>query len=350
MMRGRRSLFALALTIFAAYCSIGQTVWTTKASSSGGATAEPLPSATPQPAKVGAGVKRWFDLDNALLQTRYQNIRTNASPSANSSKLQWQVFIKGHFQFDSKAKYRVNWLVQTGNNFTAGWNNTGWGTGLPQTNLYVKQLYFDAKPSKRFEFQIGGIEVNRGEATEAVTYDNDAYLTGERISVRAPKQLFFDEISATNAFLGDLNHPSIFQRLHHLSESNYHQFLVRKQAIKQIGFSVDYTFESGKDRLHEAIRFKAPKQLFFNTLLFETYQRLDPQRDAGFNLFGERVANKWLTLNGGFSIIDRRMTLNGDKFQPGHRVYIGSVIQLNHAFSVNSFFSHAIGPLPTAST
>ena len=310
------------------------------------------PAATPAPAptKIGPKFKRWFDLDSAVLQTRYQNIKTNANLAPDSSKLQWQVFLKGHFQFDEEAKYRVNWLVQTGNSFTSGWNNTGLGTGARQTNLYVKQLFFDAKPTKKFEFQVGGIEFNRGEATEAITYDNDAYLTGERVIFRAPKQLYFDEISLTNAYLGDLSHPSVFQRFHHLAKSDYHQFLVRKQATKQVGFSVDYTFESGKDRLHEAVKFKAPKQLFFDTVLFETYQRLDPQRDAGMNLFAEKVANKWLTVNGGFARTDRRITLNGDKFQPGHRLYVGSVIRINHAFSFNPVLVHAVGTLPTAST
>ena len=316
----------------------------------GAITAGPTPSPSPQPTWIGADVKRWFDLDAALLQTRYQNIRTNANPAANVSRQQWQVYLKGHFQFDDKGKYRINWLVQTGNNFTTGWNNTGLGTGPPQTNLYVKQLYFDARPSTKFEFQIGGIDFNRGEATEAVTYDNDGYLAGERITVRAPKQLFFDEISATNAYIGDLNHPSIFQRFHRLGESNYHQFLIRKQATKQIGFSVDYTFDTGKDFLHEAFRFKAPKRLFFDTLLFESYQRLDPQRNAGFNLFGEKVVNKRLIVNGGFARIDRLMTLNGDRFPPGRRVYIGSVIKLNHAFSFNPVLIHAIGALPAASS
>jgi hypothetical protein len=308
------------------------------------------PSPTPHPTKISKEFKRWFDLDSALFQTRYQYIKTNANPKADVSRQQWQIYLKGHFQFDKRAKYRVNWLVQTGNNFTTGWNSTGLGTGPSQTNLYVKQLYFDAKPTRKFEFQIGGLEFNRGEATEAITYDNDGYLTGERITFRAPKQLFFDEISATNAYLGDLTHPSIFQRFHHLGKSDYHQFLVRKQATKQIGFSFDYTFESGKDRLHEAVRLKAPKQLFFNTVLFESYQRLDPQRDAGVNMFAEKVANKWLTLNGGFARTDRRITLNGDRYQPGHRVYFGSIIKLNHAFSFNPFIIHAVGALPTAST
>jgi hypothetical protein len=333
----------LAISLNAATQSV---VSDQSASNGPNATASP----TPQPTKIGPRFKRWFDLDSTVLQFRYRRIVTNANPAADVSQAQWQVAAKGHFQFDEKAKYRVNWLVQTGNTFTTGWNNTGLGTGAPQTNFYVKQLYFDAKPTKKFEVQVGGIEFNRGETTEAISYDNDGYLTGERIIVRAPKQLFFDEISATNAYLGDINQPSIFKRFHHLAKSDYHQFLVRKQAAKQIGFSVDYTFQSGMDTLHEAVRFKAPKQLFFDTVLFETYQRLDPQRDAGMDLFAEKIVNKRFTFNGGFSSIDRRVTLNGDKFQPGHRLYIGSVIKLNHAFSFNPVLVHAVGALPTAST
>lgn len=339
MKLGLSSLLILICAAFAgAQSTVGQM---------GGALAKPSPA--PVPTWVGRDVKRWFDLDAASLQTRYRYIDIAPPLLPNISQGQWQVLFRGHFQFDAKAKYRVNWLVQTGNNFISGWNNLGWGTGPPQTNLFVKQLYFDARPTKKFEFQVGGIDINRGEATEAITYDNDGYLTGERVTVRAPKQFFFDEISATNGYLGDLLHPSVFSRFKHLAKSDYHQFLVRKQVTKEVGLSVDYTFDSGKDRLHEAVRIKAPKRIYLDTLVFEVYQRLDPQRDAGFDIFGERLVNKRLTVNGGFSKIDRRMTLNGDKFQPGNRLYLGSVIKLGHSFTLNPVIVHAVGDLPPGS-
>ncbi|MBV9240995.1 MAG: hypothetical protein JO314_03210 [Acidobacteria bacterium] len=319
-------------------------------SESSATTAIPTASPTPYPTKVSLKFKRWFDLDAFNLQTRYRYIATN-SGKGNTNQQQWQAYIKGHFQLDDKASYRVNWLVQTGPTFTTGWNNTGMGTGLHQTNFYVKQLYFDAKPSKKFEFQIGGIEFNRGETTEAISYDNDGYLTGERITIRDPKALYFDEISAAVGYVGDVNHPSVFYRFkQHFNNFNYHQLLVRKQVTKQIGWSADYTFQDGRDTLHEGVRIKAPKAVFFDTFLFESYQRLAPQRDAGMNAFAEKVVNKRFTINGGFGRIDRRVTLNGDKFQPGHRLYLGSVIKLNHAFSLNPVLVHAVGALPTAST
>src|SRR5947209_13711087 len=78
-------------------------------SSSGHAAPAATPKPTPVPTKISPRFKRWFDLDAALFQTRYQYIKTNSNPAANSSKQQWQVFIKGHFQLDDEAKYRVNW-------------------------------------------------------------------------------------------------------------------------------------------------------------------------------------------------------------------------------------------------
>ena len=63
--------------------------------------------------------------------------------------------------------------------------------------MNLKLLYLDAKPVKSFEFQIGGIAVNQGENTEATGYDNDVYITGERVLIRRPKKLYFDKISLT---------------------------------------------------------------------------------------------------------------------------------------------------------
>jgi hypothetical protein len=310
----------------------------------------PTPKPTPVPTKIGPKFKRWFDLDAANLITRYRYIGTN-SGSGNTSQQQWQTLWRGHFQFDKKARYRVNWLVQSGPTITTGWNNTGLGTGQGQTNLFVKQLYFDAKPNKTVEFQIGGIDFNRGENTEAVTYDNDAYLSGERIAIRGPKSLYFDEISATVGFIGDFTHPSVFRRFRtDLDHWNYHQFLVRKQITKQLGFSADYTFQDGRDTLHEAVRVKDPKRLYFDTLLLETYQRLDPQRDAGINAYAEKIVNKHFTLGGGFARIDRRLTLNGDRFPPGKRLYITALFKIDPVWSVSVPFTEAIGKLPGSSS
>ena len=42
----------------------------------------------------------------------------------------------------------------------------------------------------------------RGQSTEITTYDNDAYVTAGRVSVRRPREVFFDDISVSVGYVG----------------------------------------------------------------------------------------------------------------------------------------------------
>lgn len=293
-------------------------------------------------------VKRWFEFDTLSLSTRYRLIR-NASDLTIGNALQYQFAGRGHFKFDKDGKYSVYAGLFTGSAINGGWNNTGVGTGKPQTNLYLKQLYLYAKPVKGLEFQFGGIAVNNGENTEITGYDNDAYLTGTRVAVRMPKKYYFDEISATYAYFGDLITPSVTHRFKHLNKSNYHQFLVRKQVNKHVSFSADYTFESGRDTLHQAVKFKIPESHIIDTVLFENYQRVDPDRGYGFSLYGEKVLKKTVTLGGGFARVDRPMT-NADRFPTGKRVYVNAAVKLTRELTLSSILINGVGHLPSATS
>jgi len=288
------------------------------------------------------------DVDQLNLLTRYRFVEADNTDTVFNQQ-QWRFELRTRFKFDKKGRYSVNGTVFTGPGFTNGWANLGPGTGQGQTNLFVKHLFFDAKPTKKVEVQVGGININNGENSEVTAFDLDNYIMGERIIVRAPKTFFFDELSATNASINDLTHPSVFGRFHRLNESNYHQFLVRKQITKEVGFSTDYTFASGTDTLHEAVRLH-PKDFFFNTLLFDTYQRISPYPDYGLDLFAEKVINHRVTINGGFARIDERLVLNGDKFPPGKRLYATAIFKLRHDLTFSPVFVHAVGDLPTPTT
>ena len=305
----------------------------------------PAPNATPVDQKPADKFKRWFEFDALAFSPRYRLIR-DASDETIGNAAQFQVVGRGHFKFDKKGRYSIHLGLYTGNNITGGWNNTGWGTGDAQTNLYLKQLYFAAKPVDGLEIQVGGIGFNNGVATEVTGYDNDAYLTGERVSVRLPKKAYFDEISVTNGYLGDIRAPSVFGRLKHLNKSNFHQFLVKKVLNKHISFSADYTFEGGRDFLRQAIKFKLPESGILDTILFENYQRLDPDPGYGFSLYGEKTVHKKLVLGAGFARIDAPM-FNADRFPPGNRFYASATWRLTREFSVTPFFIQAIGDLPT---
>ena len=94
------------------------------------------PSPTPTPS---ANIHRWFDLEALSIATRYRYIdAANGAIVGNSQ--QWQMAARGRLKFDRKGKYSVLAHMQSGNTFTGGWDNTGFGTGDLQTNLFLDLL------------------------------------------------------------------------------------------------------------------------------------------------------------------------------------------------------------------
>jgi hypothetical protein len=308
---------------------------------------KPAPVKSPEPIP-NAALKRWVDLDALAISTRYRLIENNAGITTNN-QMQWQFNGRGRFKFDRAGKYSVYAVAGTGLSLTSGWNNTGWGTGDGQPEIFLKQLYFEAKPVKPVGVQVGGIGINNGEGTEIVGYDNDVYMMGERIQLRSPKHLYFDEVSVTFGHLGDANVPNVFRRFQRLDEWNYHQTLVRKKISNVVSISADYTYEAGRDILRQAIRFKPPKGKPLDTILFENYEQLSPEVGYGFNIFGDKQFWKRLTIGGGFARIDRPL-LNGDRFPQGNRLYMTSNLRISREFSVSTALIHGVGDLPAAST
>lgn len=291
-------------------------------------------------------IKRWVEFDALSFSTRFRNVEFN-SDAASVNQQQFQLAARVKFKFDSDGKYSVNAGLFTGNNIISGWNNTGLGTGDGVATIFLKHFYFDAKPAKGIEIQVGGFGVANGENTEITGYDNDVYLTGERVSIRRPKALYFDEISVTNAFIGDITTPNVFRRFKRLGNSNYHQVMVRKTFNKRVGFSADYTFDAGNDLLRQAVNIKTPELHFLDRVLFENYQRIAPNAGYGFSLFGEKKIHGRFTLGGGFAHIDELM-LNADRFPRGNRLYVTSAIKFTRELSLNTTLIQAVGTLPTS--
>ena len=308
-----------------------------------GVTSAQSPSPTPV---IHSEIKRWLDIETLAVSTRYRYIETNGGTSTSAQ--QYALTARARFKFDSKGKYSVVGHVSTGNNITSGWNNTGLGTGDFQGEFYVKQLFFEAKPIKPLVIQFGGIAPYNGESTEITGYDNDSYLMGERVRLQDPKRFYFDEITATNGFIGDPTRPNVFRRFKRLAKSNYHQFLVRKTINKRVGFSADYTFDSGTDTLRQAVKVNLPETKVVDSLRFENYERLDPQPGYGFGLTGEKRATSKLVLLGGVTKISHAM-LNGDRYPRGTRLFLGGTYRITPEFSVTPVIIQGLGPLAAPS-
>ncbi len=231
-------------------------------------------------------------------------------------------------------------------------------------NLYVRQLYLKAEPVDGLEFSYGSLPINKGVNSEATSYDDDGYVSGGRVSVKRPKQLWFDEMSATYAYLGDVFQPNFFRRTKRFKQSNYHQFLVRKKLMGgKVDVSADYTFQDGSDTMREAVLFDVKGSKVLDTVRVEAYQRLGDvvvrgktfEAGSGFHVQGEKTLFKRLTLTGGVASIDRHYTvygeysntsldwfgfaLNGDQTGIGKRVITKANYKLTDDLSVSMLYS-----------
>jgi hypothetical protein len=294
-----------------------------------GQTVQPSASA----AAVHAGrISRWLDLQTGNLGTRYKRAKPSNGPWFY--QLQYQFIARGRITFDREGHYYAGFRLGTGDVFAYSWNSTRAGSGTPSAKVDLKDLFFSGTPRNLFEVQFGGIGINRGESTEITTYSNNGYMVGERVSVRRPDKFFFDEISATGAYLNDAENPGVAGRFHHLVDMNYHQFLISKKIHKRASVSADYTFQDGIETLRQAIKLYPQKNRFFDSLVFENYQRLDFHPAWGFALSVQKSPIPRLAVTWGFVHIDQHyVNWNADRLGKGKRLFIAASYNFWREFS-----------------
>lgn len=303
-----------------------------------------LSHTSPQPE---GRLSRWLELQTLSISSRYRYIENSAGATA-ANQNQYQIAIRGRFKLDAEGKYSIHAGLFSGNNFSGGWNRSGWGTGAAQTNLFLKQLYFSAKPVKGVELQYGGLNILHGESTDLTGYAFEGYIVGQRLSLTRPKEIFFDEVSVTYGYLGDTNQPGLNKRFHRLKKSNYHQFLLAKTINNRVKISGDYTSESGIDTLRQAVKVQIHETRAIDALHFENYQRLGADGGYGFAVYGEKKIHQRLSLGGGYAQIEHRL-LNADRIGQGKRFFATGLITLSPEFSISVFATRAIADLSSSS-
>ena len=236
--------------------------------------------------------------------------------------------------------------------------------------MNFRQLYFSATPVKELSFEYGSLGIERGASTEATTYDEDGYLTGERLRILDPNHLFFDQIAVTFAYEGDLFHPSFFDRAERLGQSNYHQFLAGKRFGNRLRTSIDYTFDKGTHTLRQAALLKVPELKVVDSVRPELYQRLNDKvlsgetysSGSGFAITASKAFAKKLQLEGGYAGIDQQygvltgdrllavfgFSMNGDAFLTGNRVFLRSNWNVSPYISLFGYYTHEVTAPPAA--
>ena len=171
---------------------------------------------------------RWLDLQAASVATQHVCLKTGLGVTT-ANQQQYQVAVRGRFKLDAKGRFGINAGLYTGANFIGGFNNTGLGMGKAQSNLYLKHLYLSSLPLDGVEVQYGSLDTWHDESTDITGYAYNGYVVGERLSIKRPRELFFDDISIAYGYVGDLNSPNAIGRLHRLGQSNSHRFMLKKK-------------------------------------------------------------------------------------------------------------------------
>ncbi|MDP3719038.1 MAG: hypothetical protein Q8T13_14845 [Acidobacteriota bacterium] len=315
--------------------------------------AQPAPPAPPaQPAPPAPAIRRWLDVQSVHAASRFRWYK-NSAGRLNSSSLQWQSQLRGRFLFDQAGRYSIGTLASTGSTLPSSWNNTGGGLGQYSGAFNVKQLFLSAEPVKGLELQAGGLFMNRGEMAEHLTYDSDAYIVGERVTVR-PSKGRVTQIAVTAGHFGDFREVNVFKRLDRMTDLNYGQALVGFRLGPRAAASVDYTHEDGRDIIRQGINLRMPATVKLLTALkFEAYQRVSDDDGQGFHAAAD-ARWKRLSVTGGVMSVDRNYTVgtipfNGDRYETGHRWYSIGGVTLTRDLSVGWFQSEAFNvdfPIP----
>jgi hypothetical protein len=282
-------------------------------------------------------LRRWFELEAAVLAARYRAIE-NSAGRLTSNHLQHRQQFRARFKFDPRGRYAVHAGLFTGTSFTSSWNNTGLGTGSPGVNLRLKQLFASASPVSGLQFQVGSLYVNRGEQTEITSYDEDGYLVGERVQVTRPADVWLDEIAFTNAALAHTTRPSVAHRWDGFSDPNYRQFLVRKR-MGRVAASSDFTTLEGARTIRAAVTVAlAPA-----SIRLETYRRMRVLPAGGFAVTVERPLTDWLRASGGYASVDPDYGgLNADRFDRGRRVFVTTAVTFTPWLNLSLFATRAV--------
>ena len=304
-----------------------------------------LAQTSPQPAPAQAtptpAIRRWLDVQQLSLGGRFRWFK-NSDERLVSSTLQWQPQVRARFLFDKAARYSMNAFAASGATFTASWNNTGGGIGRFAHPFNVKQLFVQAETVKGLELQAGGLHMNRGENAENLSYDNDAFIVGERATVR-PAKGPVTQVSLTAAYFGDLRQPNVFKRLHRLNEWNYGQALVGIRLSPRVNASAEYTYEDRRDILRQAVTIRPPESVKkVTSIKVEAYQRVSPDRGYGVNASTDlRLASR-LVVTGGVMSVDKNYgPFNGDRYEIGNRWYTIGTFTVARDLTVGWFQTEA---------
>lgn len=299
----------------------------------------PPPSA---PAEPPAAWRRWIDPQVGTYGLRYRTIADGAG-DVTTNQLQHKATLRIRFKIDRAGQFGLVLGGLTGSSYTGSWNPTGLGTGEPTFDFFPRQLFLSAAPVKSVELQMGSLYMQRGELTEIVSYDNDGYVMGERLLLRAPSRLYFDEIAVTTGYVNDVRLPNLFDRTRRIGDWNYGQVVATKRLHPALSVTAEYAGLGDQHVMRAAAVIRSKRLRVVDLLRFEEYTRLDA-RAFGFDVEGQKAVSSRTTVGVGLADIDRFAgALNADRFGQGRRFYTSTSTRLVNDLVLQTWLGHAVG-------
>jgi hypothetical protein len=368
-----------------------------------------------KPANEKPLTDRWLDLETLSNSERYRNAYAVGGVH-DFDNAQQRSLIVGKIKFDSEGRYKIGFRASSGRYFNWAYSSYTGSSFLSRVTkpdflpslltvpeqfalyqaevadpaglaflssslnskggqFYMRELYFSATPVKPVTVEFGSFGIERGLSTEITTFDEDGYLSGERIRIHDSKHLFFDEVGFTSAFFGDLGTPNLFDRGSSLTKFNYRQVFAKKQLNTHVGFSGEYTWQTGIDTLREAVVVRAKESRIVDSVRFEAYERLNaaifagvaqspigpiaPLSLQGASGFAVAAEKKVGNLSGdiGYASIDKNYSaysqyrllavagfpLNGDAYGQGNRVFAHASYKIGPGVTAFGFYTHEVG-------
>jgi hypothetical protein len=282
----------------------------------------------------------WFEPQTITLSSRYRFVQSS-SDEVTANQIQFKDAFRARFNVDRDRRFAIGVGAFSGSSFTSSWDATGIGTGNAAANMYVKQLYVSAAPIRGLGLQAGGLYINHGENSEITSYDDDGYVTGERVTIGKPARIYFDEVSFTRAALDPASTPGVIRRMRLLGHQHYWQAQAIKRFNPIVSASADYTDVAGAGTVRAAVAVHLPKGTPLSSLRFELYRRVAQPAD-GFALVAERAIRSSARLQVGYADVDAAHGgLNADRFQRGRRVFAIAAIPIAGPLSAQLFATHA---------
>jgi hypothetical protein len=359
------------------------------------------PTAPAQPVKTEGLLSRWLDLDILSASIRYRNVQDTIGVHTFDYG-QHRELAQGRFKLDREGKYSINFRASSGRSFNWSYADAiggqfddslpllgprrpisidielgqafryeptalAYAVGIQSRGGYInlRQLYLSASPIDHVTFEFGSLPIEHGENTEITTYDDDGYMSGERVRIHDPKHLYFDEIDGTFGYLGDPGIPNFFARAGRLTDNNYKQYMVRKK-FGFVSASADYSHLRATHTMREALNANLSNLHFIDSARLEMYQRLNDVNLYGYNMpaasgFGvsgtKRLRNRY-QLELGYETVDTNYTVysgslflnavgfswNSDSFLTSNHAYARASIKLAPGLSLFGFYAQEVSP------